>query len=456
MYLSGEPAGHRRCQSVAFAKCVTQGLRQSDSGQLEAYVNERREDHKMPVIRAYVAFILGLRLTTGLRTTLRSAELCKAMSRRALVRRPSTTVAEKEEVLSPKEEEAKLLKTIDGKPRVGVSGFFDEASRTDQFVLDVLHAQKTWGSIVAFASEPAAAKKKLMSRSARYSGLLDVLSFETLTKDDFKAMIESAGCSAFLAFGVEPAKVGEYLKAADEAVCCSRVVIASTGDVGQMPKVSDSLEWTVVVLDVNALLDDMPEGGPVAIDRQDSSSGSISRQDAYRFIAEAFLIEPLTKRSVKLAQGNDYAVKYLRQLREQGYSRRGEIAKIVNGGLQAYEDEAIAAEEAKLKNETAANVVSEQERQEEYQRLMEEARREEQEKREREIAATARDYLARQWTEKKYSSARGLTKEEYIEIEWSKGVKEAAAILGYTTKDRARGIRTEDDDDDDDDADDEE
>jgi hypothetical protein len=47
--------------------------------------------------------------------------------------------------------------------------------RTDQFVFDVLHAQGSWSKIVAFSHENAFAKKRLISRTSRYSGLLDIL-----------------------------------------------------------------------------------------------------------------------------------------------------------------------------------------------------------------------------------------------------------------------------------------
>lgn len=90
-----------------------------------------------------------------------------------------------------------------------VSGFLDCQDRTDQFVFDVLHKHGTWHTarsalggpatlsstralrhhspcwsppgvfdkIVAYSPDMAFAKKRLLSRSARYTGLLNILTF---------------------------------------------------------------------------------------------------------------------------------------------------------------------------------------------------------------------------------------------------------------------------------------
>ncbi len=47
--------------------------------------------------------------------------------------------------------------------------------RTDQLVFDVLRAQERWDTIVAFAQDATFAKKRLVSRQSRYSGLSDLL-----------------------------------------------------------------------------------------------------------------------------------------------------------------------------------------------------------------------------------------------------------------------------------------
>merc|ERR1712196_626717 len=203
-------------------------------------------------------------------------------------------------------EEEELTKNIKGKPIMGVSGFFNDATRSDQRVLDVLHAQNVWGAIVAFSDDMVANKKRLMSRSARYSGLLGVLRFGELNSGDVATSLENAEVQAWLAFDVAPTEVGATLQAAIKAKTVERVVVAATGPVpdDQLKVVEgEDIDWSVVSFDVAALVDDLPEGGPLAVDRDSQDLASaISRDDACRVVAEAFVLEPATKKTLRRQQ----------------------------------------------------------------------------------------------------------------------------------------------------------
>ena len=59
-----------------------------------------------------------------------------------------------------------------------VSGFLEAKERTDQFVFDLLHKHGAFTKIIAYNSDTSFAKKRLISRSARYSGLGNVLPLE--------------------------------------------------------------------------------------------------------------------------------------------------------------------------------------------------------------------------------------------------------------------------------------
>jgi len=95
----------------------------------------------------------------------------------------------------------------------------------------VLHAQNVWGAIVAFSDDMVANKKRLISRSARYSGLLGVLRFGELNSGDVATSLENAEVQAWLAFDVAPTEVGATLQAAIKAKTVERVVVAATGPV---------------------------------------------------------------------------------------------------------------------------------------------------------------------------------------------------------------------------------
>jgi len=97
----------------------------------------------------------------------------------------------KNEVQDPAENMASYLKEPEPVPlrsnldgTVLVSGWVDSKERSDQTVFDLLNKQKDVGDvsfefqkIVAFVNDAKFAKKRLISRSARYTGLLNKLEF---------------------------------------------------------------------------------------------------------------------------------------------------------------------------------------------------------------------------------------------------------------------------------------
>lgn len=112
--------------------------------------------------------------------------------------------------------------------KVLVTGFLNSKERTDQFVFDILQAQGKWEKIVAFSDSVSFAKKRLISRKSRYSGLLDVLEFEEGDKYDAAIMEEKLkGISAWLCFDCEGDKIKGSVEVAKKAGVKS-MVISST------------------------------------------------------------------------------------------------------------------------------------------------------------------------------------------------------------------------------------
>lgn len=112
--------------------------------------------------------------------------------------------------------------------KVLVTGFLNSKERTDQFVFDILQAQGKWEKIVAFSDSVSFAKKRLISRKSRYSGLLDVLEFEEGDKYDAATMEEKLkGISAWLCFDCEGDKIKDSVEVAKKAGVKS-MVISST------------------------------------------------------------------------------------------------------------------------------------------------------------------------------------------------------------------------------------
>lgn len=129
--------------------------------------------------------------------------------------------------MAPQARSSRTMMIADG-GKILVSGFLNSKERTDQLVFDVLQAQGKWEKIVAFSDSMAFAKKRLISRKSRYSGLLDVLEFEEGDKYDGAVMEEKLkGISAWLCFDCEGDKIKDSVEFAKKAGVKS-MVISST------------------------------------------------------------------------------------------------------------------------------------------------------------------------------------------------------------------------------------
>jgi len=362
------------------------------------------------------------------------------------------------------EQEAELVCGIEGSPTVAVSGIFDDESRTDQFLLDCLHDQGAWGRIVAYAPDADRTKKVMMSRSARYSGLLDVLAVESLPEDRSpknvaKCLAQTSGAKAWIAFGVAKSEVRAYLEAARSANF-ERIVVATEAarkaptllsgggkmagwqqqsKVGPSEKEFPELKWTVLDFEVTAFEDDVREGGPVAVNRVDQVASeeeplkTIARNDAYRLAAEAFVVRPAAQKRLVVENGGLQSRAFLKELREEGFSRRGEVAKMINGSLETYKVYQAEVREAKDKwdtlKENPRNLQDElnMEKFLLYQRSKEQW----QARRERQIAQKVRDVLTQDFKKKKWNEARAYTKEQWIEANWQDTAVAVAKDLGF-------------------------
>ena len=58
----------------------------------------------------------------------------------------------------------------------------------DEFGLNLFNEQQLWDSIVLATSDSNVTKKRFLSRTARYSGLLNILNFQTTNMVDIKEL----------------------------------------------------------------------------------------------------------------------------------------------------------------------------------------------------------------------------------------------------------------------------
>ena len=375
---------------------------------------------------------------------------------------------------SPLEQTAELLVPIEDMPKLAISGnLFNAPDRSDQFLLDCVHGQKVWNGIVAFSTDTALFKRQMMSRTARYSGLLDALTMEEVPADASPAglakAVKATGAKAWLIFGIQKLEARQYLEAAKDAGL-ERVVVATDarrspptlagpgGDTqaswqsqeitGPAPSDFGDMMWTIVDFEIESFNDDLPEGGPLCVNRENKTASelepdkTLARADAYRLVAEAFQLKPAQRAKLVIENGGTNASAVLRDLREAGFTRQGEVAKMVNGSMDTHAAEIEVKRQLKEKRDYFAKWGRDPDYLETLKKEDEE--RKEREKRyeintwrrqrEEEIMNLARTNLANDWRAKKFHSARAFTKEEWIQQNWSQGCQEAAESLGFIDK----------------------
>ena len=234
--------------------------------------------------------------------------------------------------------------------------------------------------ITAHSSSVADAKKMLLSRQARYTGLIDGLEFAEGELAD--AM---AGATTWVAVNADESKLASQLETAKGAGV-TRVFVLLTAD-GPTEALSDAdalkatleasgMTWTVMR---TGSMSATGGGGGLKLDEVDMATcAEVPKEDIFRFVTEALTIEESYSRMFSLCPSAD--VSQLKEMRMAGCDRREEAEALLRGQIQegALEEQAKAAEE-KAAAEGAASAKSaeeeEAEREEELKELLAKAKK---------------------------------------------------------------------------------
>lgn len=253
---------------------------------------------------------------------------------------------------------------------------------TDSFyasrgLFQLLHDHGAFDKITACSSSTADAKKMLLSRQARYSGLIDVLHFSESPLGD--AM---AGATTWLAVNAEEAALAGQLAQAKAAGV--RRVFVHLGADGPSPTVANQealhsaleacgAEYTV--MRAGSLTAGGLGGGLKLSALDEPTCAQLPKEDVFRFITEALTLPEASGRLFSLCPNLDDS--QFREMRRAGCDRREEAKALLDGVISetAAVDAAAAAttakkdsEEAKLPQQTA------EEREAELKKLLEQAR----------------------------------------------------------------------------------
>eukprot|EP00978_Attheya_sp_CCMP212_P006092 scaffold13731_cov51-Attheya_sp.AAC.3 len=339
-----------------------------------------------------------------------------------------------------------------------VSGWVRDKERTDQFVFDLLNHEDNgafdFTKIIAFVDDTKFAKKRLLSRSARYTGLLDKLDFVQASAPGALPTVEQlAGVKNWLAHVPDAnldllKEIAGLAKQADSIDNVSVLVtqanhaasgvapmlealkafeggptfsIVAVGDISE--KAEGSVPYELLDLSNATATAALTEGIVL-------HNATFSRGESLRLVTECFALASASNKAFTFQEVydvNQTEAKIIRGLREAGYTRPQEIDHMITKGPAAYLQAC-----ADFKTKKPDGPTSEGEW---LAKMDAEAKKkdlEEREKREKErddVKQKEIDDIAREWAKREYfrqsmSGDMPYSEEEYITSIWERALFE--------------------------------
>jgi hypothetical protein len=239
------------------------------------------------------------------------------------------------------------LSSIGGGILVTGIGNVDE----DEFMLNLLHEQEIWNSVKLGYPDAIEAKKRFLSRTARYSGLLNVLDFiemdvknsdkkqEDVIRDTLKTS------NAWIAFNLTQTDIPRMTSIALESDI-SRVIFTM-----HLPSIDIN---NTAIPELDQAVTEFEKAGKVFTGIRHGDIIKGDEDNAYEIVnATIPCMEPIVERGVLarvtaellltpesgnevcgISSSSSFAAAYLNVLRSSGLTRRQEIKKMFSGGLQ--------------------------------------------------------------------------------------------------------------------------
>ncbi|GMI23632.1 hypothetical protein TrCOL_g11309 [Triparma columacea] len=342
-----------------------------------------------------------------------------------------------------------------------VCGLLKTKERTDQTTFDFLKDSPSFSfsKIVAYCNDAAFAKKRLTSRSARYSGLLDILTFQEATKPDcMPSKDDLSGVDSVIAYGVEASEVKDLAKSMSEAKVGNAVVVMEKPESAK--KVKDAVSAlskaggvSFTVITMPTIVDGAEGSSPYrvgeATDVESFADCTIPRDEALRLITECLGLESSVGKAISFrgVSTENKSYEYLKSLRSKGYTRSQEVENMIMGGVEKYEAALVEKEQKEeevAKVQEVKKVEISKSREQEIKDLMAKAKAESAEFERKQIENDAREILAREWREQYFARNTSLKEDDYIEENMERGMQDALRMIKMM-----RGESTSDMDDDD-------
>jgi len=218
----------------------------------------------------------------------------------------------------------------------------------DEFALNLFNEQAMWSSVILATDNSVSTKKRFLSRTARYSGLLNVLDFATVssfedTSEELTSTLVDA--NSWIAFNVSQQAIPALSQAALTAGI-KRVIFTTELPAHRINEttIPEFTAATVAFEAVGAAFTGIRHA-PVIEGNEDHAyeivnatvpcmEDTVERGVLARVVAELLLIDKSVNKECGVSSSSQFAAAYLDVLRSSGLTRQQEVSKMFTGGLQ--------------------------------------------------------------------------------------------------------------------------
>lgn len=329
-----------------------------------------------------------------------------------------------------------------------VSGWVNSKERTDETIFGFLNDEEApfkFSKIAAFVDDVAFAKKRLISRKSRYSGLLDKLDFaEASEPGALPTASQLEGVKSWVVnIGSHVDKISQVAELVKTSSVENVALLVTDGQSVDTPKMKEAVSAlqacgkTFTVVAVGSITES-PEGqipykltyaDDITSDTLVPSNATYSRDESLRILSECLSLQSTSNKAIIFEEVKDVNAteyKLIKGLREGGYTRPQELDHMVVKGAAAY---AKAIEDYKVRKPAATKMDAwlEQKQKELDESAAERKARIKAEydaKKQQEIEAIATEWAKREYFRKATSGDMPYSEAEYIKSVWDRAMFE--------------------------------
>mmetsp|Transcript_15786 Transcript_15786/g.42445 ORF Transcript_15786/g.42445 Transcript_15786/m.42445 type:complete len:407 (+) Transcript_15786:53-1273(+) len=238
-------------------------------------------------------------------------------------------------------------------------------------IFQQLYSYGNWAKLACVTRSTESAKKMLLSREARYSGLIDAL--KIIEAPDLSAVggAQASEYDTWMLLNADEAQLSNHVRAAQDAGVRRLVITlnaagSSLSNPSGMQSILDQSGITYTVIRTGELSKDVPTGAPMRIDSVDTPTCSeLSREDAFRVAMEALTIPAAHNKMFSLCPAEDETVSVFKEMRFAGADRRQEVIALIKGAVEQRLlelKEQTAKEEAMASGKSTSDVTPEEDK----------------------------------------------------------------------------------------------